>query len=128
MVNRFTPKAQLVLTSAKKCAEKMGHSYIGSEHLILGILSCDCMGKRVLEDKRITYSDFYSKLAEIAGTGNEDSASLRELTPKCKKIIESSSLCAKRFNDKLSNGFGNKVTHNNSNDCCNKRRSFFENY
>ncbi len=101
MVNRFTSKAQLALTSAKKCAEKMGHSYIGSEHLILGILSCDCMGKRILEEKRATYSEVYNKLTEIAGTGNEDSSSIRELTPKCKKIIESSATCARRFNSKL---------------------------
>ncbi|MBQ8145756.1 MAG: ATP-dependent Clp protease ATP-binding subunit [Clostridia bacterium] len=101
MVNRFTPKAQVALTSAKKCAEKMGHSYIGSEHLILGILSCDCMGKRILEDKRVTYSEVYNKLTEIAGTGNEDSSSIRELTPKCKKIIESSAACARRFSSKL---------------------------
>ncbi|MBO4982567.1 MAG: ATP-dependent Clp protease ATP-binding subunit [Clostridia bacterium] len=101
MVNRFTPKAQVALTSAKKCAEKMGHSYIGSEHLILGILSCDCMGKKILEEKRITYSEVYTKLSEIAGTGNADASAIRELTPKCKKIIESSSFCAKRFGSKL---------------------------
>ena len=97
MVNRFTPKAQAALTTAKKCAEKMGHSYIGTEHLILGILSCECVGKRLLEEKRITYSEVYSKLAEIAGIGNEDKESIRQLTPKCKRAIEMSAVCAKRL-------------------------------
>ena len=74
MVNRFTPKAHATLTTAKRCAEKMGHSYIGSEHLILGILSCDCVGKKFLEDKKITYKEVYARLTEIAGIGNEDAS------------------------------------------------------
>lgn len=101
MVNRFTPKAQASLTSAKRCAEKMGHSYIGSEHLILGILCNDCMGKKLLEDKHITYNGVYNKLVEIAGTGNEESSTIRELTPKCRRVIEGSGGCAKRFGSHL---------------------------
>ena len=101
MVNRFTPKAQETLSFAKKCAEKMGHSYIGTEHLLLGMLSCECICKRVLEDKRIFYSDVYEKLTEIAGVGEHSGQLVRELTPKCKKIIEASSLYAKRFNSRL---------------------------
>ena len=97
MVNRFTPKAQASLSTAKRCAEKMGHSYIGSEHLILGILSCDSAGKKLLEDKKILYADFYEKLAEIAGLGTDSPAKIRELTPKCKKIIEACAAVAKRF-------------------------------
>ena len=101
MVNRFTPKAQAVLTSAKRCAEKMGHSYIGTEHLVLGILCCDCVGKKILEDKRIFYADVYTKLSEIAGVGSEDAQSVRQLTPKCKRVIEGSALCAKSFGSRL---------------------------
>lgn len=101
MVNRFTQKAHTSLTTAKRTAEKMGHSYIGSEHLILGILSCDCVGKKFLEDKRITHKEFYAKLIEIAGIGNEDTSYVRELTPKCKRVIELSSVFAKKFGNKL---------------------------
>ncbi len=97
MVNRFTPKAQAALTAAKNSAEKMGHSYIGSEHLILGILSYDSVGKKLLEEKKITYKDVYAKLIEIAGIGNENSSYIRELTPKCKRVIELSAIFAKRF-------------------------------
>lgn len=97
MVNRFTPKAQASLTAAKHAAEKMGHSYIGSEHLVLGILSYDSVGKKLLEDKKITYKDVYDKLTEIAGIGNENASYIRELTPKCKRVIELSAIFAKRF-------------------------------
>ena len=97
MVNRFTPKAQASLTNAKRYAEKMGHSYIGSEHLILGILICDCAGKKFLEDKKVTFKDFYNRLEEVAGIGNESPSYVRELTPKCKRVIELSSLIARKF-------------------------------
>jgi len=97
MVNRFTPKAQAALTAAKHSAEKMGHSYIGSEHLILGILSYDSVGKKLLEEKKVTYKDFYAKLMEIAGIGSENSSYIRELTPKCKRVIELSAIFAKKF-------------------------------
>ena len=39
MANRFTHKAQNVLNTALKSASEMGHTYIGSEHLLLGLLS-----------------------------------------------------------------------------------------
>ena len=87
MINRFTPKAQNVLQSAKKCAEKMGHTFIGSEHLLLGILNTDCVGGKILSDKSITYSQAYDKIAEISGAGSFSNLSGTELTPKCKKII-----------------------------------------
>ena len=97
MVNRFTPKAQAALTAAKHSAEKMGHSYIGSEHLILGILSYESVGKKLLDDKKITYKDVYARLTEIAGLGNENNTYIRELTPKCKRVIELSAIFAKRY-------------------------------
>lgn len=97
MVNRFTPKAQSALQSAKKCAEKLGHTYIGSEHLLLGILSTDCVGSKILDEKKISYSEVYDKVVEISGSGSFSNLSGGELTPKCKRIIEGSSSCAKRF-------------------------------
>ena len=97
MVNRFTPKAQNALQSAKRCAEKLGHTYIGSEHLLLGILSTDCVGSKILNEKNISYNEAYDKVVEISGSGSFSNLSGGELTPKCKRIIESSSSCAKRF-------------------------------
>ena len=101
MVNRFTPKAQVVLQSAKRCAEKLGHTYIGSEHLLLGISATDCAGGRLLEEKKILYDEIHSRVIELSGSGSFSNLSGSELTPKCKKIIEASSSLAKRFKCKL---------------------------
>lgn len=101
MVNRFTKKAQDALQNAKKCAEKAGHTYIGSEHLLIGILSTDCVGSKILEEKNVTYNEVYAKVIEISGAGSFSNLSGGELTPKSKRIIESSSLCAKKFKSKF---------------------------
>ena len=97
MTNRFTPKAQQVLNSAKRIAEKMGHTYIGTEHLLLAIISTECVGAKILDEKKIFYTDVYDTLAGISGLGSDTTLTCKELTPKCKKIIEASSACAKKF-------------------------------
>ena len=101
MISRFTSKSQQVLQNAKKSAEGMGHTYIGTEHLLLGILGCECVGAKILEDKKIEYTQVYDKLVEISGVGSFSNLSSNELTPKCKKIIEKASLCAKRTGSRL---------------------------
>ena len=101
MVNRFTSKSQQALHNAKTCAEKMGHTYIGSEHLLLGLLNTECVASKLLSDKKITYQQGYDKVVEISGVGSFSNLSVNELTPKCKKIIERSSVCAKKFNSKF---------------------------
>ena len=101
MISRFTSKSQQALQGAKKSAEGMGHTYIGTEHLLLGILGCDSVGAKILEDKKIDYTQVYDKLVEISGSGSFSNLSSNELTPKCKKIIEKASMCAKRTGSKL---------------------------
>ena len=101
MLNRFTSKSQLVLKDSKKIAEKMGHTYIGTEHLLLGVLNVDCVGSKILNEKGVLYDDILKKVEEISGVGSVSSLSSEELTPKCKNIIEASSSIAKRFSSKL---------------------------
>ena len=49
MANKFTPKAQNALNAALGFASELGHSYIGSEHILLGLLStADCAAAKIL--------------------------------------------------------------------------------
>lgn len=100
MINRFTKKAQLVLGSSKKEANELGHSYIGTEHLLLGILSTDCVGCKILNEKNIFYEDAVAILKK-SSPRDKDKVSADDLTPKCKKVIEGASVIAKRFGGKL---------------------------
>lgn len=101
MVNRFTSKSQQVLQAAKKSAEKMGHTYIGTEHLLLGILNTECIASKLLYEKKLTLQEINDKVVELSGAGSFSNLSISELTPKCRKIIERSSVFAKRFNSKF---------------------------
>ena len=96
MVNRFTKKAQEILSVSKKYAKELSHSYIGTEHLLLGILSTDCIGRKILNDKKIFYDDVFKRLSEIS-ISDSDYTGSNELTPKCKKVIEGASSIAKRY-------------------------------
>ena len=100
MVNRFTQKAQAVLNASKKCAKELGHLYIGTEHLLLGILVTDCVGSKILNDKRIFYNDALQRVREISVDDGKNST-LNDLTPRCKRIIEGASVAAKRFGGKF---------------------------
>ncbi len=100
MINRFTKKAQLVLGASRKEANELGHSYIGTEHLLLGILSTDCVGCKILNEKKVFYQDVLSKITKSSPPDYE-STLIDDLTPKCKKVIEGASIVAKRFGGKL---------------------------
>ncbi|MBQ7907527.1 MAG: ATP-dependent Clp protease ATP-binding subunit [Clostridia bacterium] len=98
MINRFTKKAESVISHSKQCAQELFHSYIGTEHLLLGILGTECVGSRLLEEKKVYYKDVFSRLTP----GNKNSAVEAEsLTPKFKKIIEESYSVSLKFNNKL---------------------------
>ena len=54
MSEKFTPSAQHILQAAFGFAKEFGHSYVGSEHLLLGILfERDCAAAKLLEAKGI---------------------------------------------------------------------------
>lgn len=100
MLNRFTKRAEAVLQSAKRNAERLGCAYIGSEHLLLGILDTDCVGCKILEEKQLNYNDMYKKLCDMRKNAPV-TTSLDSLTPKLKRIVEQSSSLLQKFGGML---------------------------
>ena len=87
----FTQKAQNALNRALYYACEMGHTCVGSEHLLLGLLSeKDGVAKRVLEERNITFDKTKELLAQNVGTGTPTKLTAADITPRTKKIIESS--------------------------------------
>ncbi|MBR5312259.1 MAG: ATP-dependent Clp protease ATP-binding subunit [Clostridia bacterium] len=85
----FTGKAQNALNRALHTASEMGHTCVGSEHLLLGLLSeKDGIAERVLSERGITYDRTKQILAENVGIGNPTKLSAADITPRTKKIIE----------------------------------------
>ena len=101
MTKNFTPKAKEALECAKRSAEKLGHTYIGSEHLLIGILCTECAASKILDDKKILYTDVYDSIVKISGSGTASELLSCIFTPKCKKILEASSALASRYDGKF---------------------------
>ena len=89
MQNRFTAKAQRVLTRAQKCAEEMGHTYIGSEHLLLGLIDeSESVASRMLLARGGDPIRLRGLVAEVSGSGSQSRVSASDMTPRTKRIIE----------------------------------------
>ncbi len=93
MTSRFTRKAQNSLNKALYYAREMGHSYVGSEHLLLGLLSePDSIAYRVLSGANITLEQSQAMVEKTAGRGEPSNVSAGDMTPRTKKIIEGSAM------------------------------------
>ena len=91
MSNRFTEKAEKVLGNAVKTAEEYGHTYIGSEHLLISLckdsLSCSFA---ILSKCGVDRAKIDSGIKEYSGIGAKTRLSSKDMTPGCRKIVENS--------------------------------------
>ncbi len=94
----FTESANYALNYAVEAAENLGHTYIGSEHLLLGLL-CDSrmVSASVLGNKKITLKKVEEQIKATVGIGMPTSLTPDDITPRCRKIIENA-LSAGRVN------------------------------
>ena len=87
--NNFTQKANDVMNLAVKAAENFGHTYIGSEHILLGILKeGTSVGVDLLADKGVTLETVEDIIKENTGVGNPTALSPNDFTPTAKRILE----------------------------------------
>ncbi|MBR3738052.1 MAG: ATP-dependent Clp protease ATP-binding subunit, partial [Eubacterium sp.] len=87
--NSFTNKANEVLNLAIKSAAEYGHNYVGSEHILIGLLKEGTgIAASVLAEKGITLEDVDSLIKSEIGTGSPTRLSPDDFTPRSKRIIE----------------------------------------
>lgn len=85
----FTEKANMALNKAVEVAEDLGHTYIGSEHILLGLLdSSDSVAGKILTAKGVTYKKIYELLRSQVGAGMPTELQPTDFTPRSKHIIE----------------------------------------
>ena len=95
---RFTQKAQNVLNRALSYAREMGHTYIGSEHLLLGLVGEEeGVAAKIMAEHGITLDKIKSAVESFAGVGTMSDVSAADMTPRTKHIIESSATEALRL-------------------------------
>ncbi len=96
----FTESANNALNYAVESAENMGHTYIGSEHILLGLLSDSKMvSATILGVKKISFKKAEEQIKATVGIGMPTSLTPDDITPRCRKIIENAlSLNNKKMN------------------------------
>ncbi len=99
LFSNFTEKARIAISEAHKAAAKLGHNYIGSEHLLAGLLrEGSGVAAKMLEKHGIDEDRVIEKIAEYFGIG-EQTMLTGELafTPRTKRILELSAAEARRL-------------------------------
>src|SRR5215211_218157 len=87
--DKFTERARKVLTLAQEEAQRFNHNYIGTEHLLLGLVrEGDGVAARVLSNMGVRLPEVRTKMEFIIGCGESMTMGEVGLTPRAKKVIE----------------------------------------
>ncbi len=102
MKEQYTDKAKQVLRYAKRISEKLGHSYIGTEHILLGLLKQkDSLAGSVLEGFQIDESKVLDYIDQLIAPVELTTLEKKEgYTPRAEKILEDARMEADRFHEK----------------------------
>jgi ribosomal protein S18 acetylase RimI-like enzyme len=97
---RFTEAARRVVVLAQEEARLLDHDYIGTEHLLLGLIAeGDGVGARALEALEISLPSVRTQVEEIIGRGKTTPVGHIPFTPRAKKVLELSLLEARELGD-----------------------------
>lgn len=89
MFERFTERARQVVVLAQEEARGLRHNYIGTEHLLLGLLrEADGVAARVLGSLEVSLEEVRGEVTRIVGEGEHDSQGQIPFTPRAKKVLE----------------------------------------
>ena len=89
MFERFTERARKAMVLAQEEAGNFNHNYIGTEHILLGLLrEEEGLAARVLESLDITVERVRAQVVRIVGSGEEVTSGQIPFTPRAKKVLE----------------------------------------
>ena len=98
MMQRFTDDAQRVLSFAQEAALELGHDYVGTEHVLIGLTKVkNGVAAKALEELGIVTEDIFEAVEEQVGRGNKKATSIY-MTPRVKHVLELAVQVANRMN------------------------------
>ena len=99
MYYKFTARAEKALEYAQDLAMELGHNYIGTEHLLYGLIAEGTgIASKVLSNQGITAEKVKEEIEEIVGIGEElETSEQIGFTPRSKRVIENAFLDARRL-------------------------------
>ena len=98
MGNKFTEKAEQALNQSVKEAESLGHTYIGTEHILLALIKDEetCSSYLLLKHK-IEYNMVRKTVIEYSGIGQSSILSVKDITPRGRRVLEESYTISLKF-------------------------------
>ena len=97
MIYKFTNRAKKVIEIADDISIELGHNYIGTEHILYGLVKeGEGIASKVLQNKGVTSEKILKEIKEMLGYGKEIKQSLG-FTPRSKRVLENAFLEAKRI-------------------------------
>jgi len=99
--NKLTERAQVVILEAENESEKFKHGYVGTEHVLLGILKEDGYSAKLLKKHGIDSGNIITMIQKYLGYGDiKKSDDNILLTPRTKRVVDESFAAAKKLNHK----------------------------
>ena len=101
MQYRLTRQAEKAIEFARDIAEELQHNYIGTEHLMLGLIrSQDGLASKILLQNEITEEKVMKLIKQLINDSDVMFADVADFTPRARRILEDSSREASRFNER----------------------------
>ena len=98
MMYKFTARAQAALEIASELAMELGHTYIGTEHLLYGLVKeASGIASKVLENQGVTPEKIQEEIEELIGTDINSLMGEPGFTPRTKRVIENAFREAKKL-------------------------------
>jgi ATP-dependent Clp protease ATP-binding subunit ClpC len=98
MYGRFTEKAEKAINLSQESAVKLGHSYVGTEHLLLGLIKEGTgIAARVLQSQGVTEDKVTKEIEELIGRGDNAGKNPLDFTPRTKRVLELGLMEARRL-------------------------------
>ncbi len=89
MYGRFTEKAEKAISFSQESAMQLGHNYVGTEHLLLGLMREGTgVAARVLQNQGVTEEKVLKEIEELIGKGESEGQQPLGFTPRTKKVLE----------------------------------------
>ena len=98
MYGRFTEKAEKAINFAQESAMQLGHNYVGTEHLLLGLMREGTgVAARVLQNQGLSEEKVLKEIEDLIGKGDTEGQQPLGFTPRTKKVLELSLKEARRM-------------------------------
>ena len=97
MTYKFTNRSNKAIEIANDIALELGHSYIGTEHILYGLAKeGNGIASKVLENQNVTADDILNKIEELIGS-DEPIENIVDFTPRTKRVVESAFIEARKL-------------------------------